>query len=350
MTKPSLRLANVSHRYETRLVLDALDLTLADGEVFCLVGPSGCGKSTTLRLIAGLEPLQHGEIEIGGHPVAGPGHFVPPELRQTGFVFQDFALFPHLSVAENVAFGLAHMPREQRMTTATAYLARVRLGHLAAQLPHQLSGGEQQRVALARALAAKPKLILMDEPFSGLDTRLRDTVRNETLTLIHETRTPVLLVTHDPTEAMRLADRIGVMQDGRLLQVGTPREIYQSPVTSFVAGFLGPINRLKMNVSGQRIATPFGEFAALGAKDGAEAEFVIRREGIQDVVSSTTGYQVNSAEAQITRVTFLGPVSDVQLEVEGLPAPLMAQLAGDQFVPGQKLRIALDPAKAFVFV
>ena len=330
----------VSHRYGTTIALNDLSLAAGAGEIVCLVGPSGCGKSTTLRLAAGLEPLQQGTIRLGGEVVADGTRDVPPEKRKLGFVFQDFALFPHLSVVQNVAFGLRDRPADMRASTARDMLARVHMDRHADAYPHSLSGGEQQRVALARALAPRPGLMLLDEPFSGLDTRLRDTVRDETLTLLRESGAPALLVTHDAVEAMRMADRIVVLRGGALQQAGTPDDIYHRPANAFVAAFFGPVNRMAARVSGDRVDTPFGTVAAPGLADGSAVEVVVRFEGLQ------VGMGV---PATVAASRLLGAVSEVELVVPGLAAPWTAHLPGPAPRAGTALSLALDPRQTFVF-
>jgi iron(III) transport system ATP-binding protein len=216
-----------------------LDLDVAPGELVTLIGPSGCGKSTLLRLVAGLERPVAGSISIDGKEVAGPGCWVQPERRRVGLVFQDHALFPHLDVQRNVAFGLDRMPRHDRGTRVAEVLAMARLEPLAERYPHELSGGEQQRVALARALAPRPAVVLLDEPFSSLDETLRAQVRADTLRLLRSSGTTAVLVTHDQTEALSVGDRVVVMHRGRIEQVDTPPRVFESPATRFVAGFMG---------------------------------------------------------------------------------------------------------------
>lgn len=236
-----LRVENVSAQIkgDVALVLDSLSFEVLNGEIFALIGPSGSGKTTTLRIIAGFEQPFVGRIVLDGRVLEDLGVHVPPERRGIGFVFQDLALFPHLSVMANVTFGLTRLSRDRRKTRAMEMLEAVHLTHKADRRPHELSGGEQQRVALARAMAPSPRLILLDEPFANLDPSLRDDVRVRVREIVKAERMTAVLVTHDHTEAMTVAERIGVMREGSLEQIGFPRELYQAPQTPFVSEFLG---------------------------------------------------------------------------------------------------------------
>ncbi|MFN3861052.1 MAG: ABC transporter ATP-binding protein [Roseateles sp.] len=234
---PWLTLDHIAIAYGERTVVQQLSLTLARGRIGCLLGPSGCGKTTVLRAIAGFEPVTAGEIRLDGERVSQPGWELPPEQRRIGMVFQDHALFPHLTVAQNVGFGLRGMAdaagRVQQM------LDTVGLGHAAARYPHELSGGQQQRVALARALAPQPRLLLLDEPFANLDVELRERLGAELRGLLAPSHTTALLVTHDQHEAFAIADEIGVMSEGRIQQWDSPYQLYHRPANRFVADFVG---------------------------------------------------------------------------------------------------------------
>ncbi|MFC3832251.1 MULTISPECIES: ABC transporter ATP-binding protein [Deinococcus] len=241
---PTLELRGLGKRHAPGLppVVDDLNLTAAPGELLTLLGPSGCGKTTTLRLIAGLEHPDAGTVLLDGRDVTHP--HVPPERRGVGLVFQEYALFPHLDVLGNVAFGLRHLPRAERLPRARETLALVGLTVFESRFPHQLSGGQQQRVALARALAPRPRVLLLDEPFSNLDAQLRHTTRQEVRAILRRSGTTAILVTHDQEEALAFSDRLVLMRAGRAEQTGTPQEVYTRPRTAFVANFLGRSNLL----------------------------------------------------------------------------------------------------------
>jgi iron(III) transport system ATP-binding protein len=234
-----LKLVQVSQAYGSREVVKDLSFDLLPGQIGCLLGPSGCGKTTVLRCIAGFEPVAAGHIEIGGETVSSPARLTPPEKRQIGMVFQDYALFPHLTVAGNIGFGLGALGRQDRQRRVDELLALTGLLETANKYPHQLSGGQQQRVALARALAPKPRLLLMDEPFSNLDVELRERLSLEVRDILRREGMTALIVTHDQNEAFALADVVGVMHEGAIQQWDTPYNLYHQPSNRFVADFVG---------------------------------------------------------------------------------------------------------------
>ncbi len=340
-----LVLEGVSHAYGRTLVVDSVDLEVDRGEIVCLLGPSGCGKSTVLRIAAGLERLQAGRVSIAGRVMADANTAVPPEKRGVGLMFQDFALFPHLSVLDNVAFGLAARSAERRYTAAREALNKVSLGDLAHAFPHTLSGGEQQRVALARAMAPRPGVILLDEPFSDLDVRLRDAVREHTLAVLKAAGTPTLLVTHDPEEAMRMADTIALMRAGRIIQTGTPAQVYAQPSDAFAAKFLSDTNSLEGVVKGQSVATPLGPMAVNGLGEGTLVDVLVRPEALTIEAASGPGKPAKVASARV-----LGPYSLVEVVLEAAEAPLVARLTGPAApAPGARVRVRLDPGQVLVF-
>ncbi|MCI0548885.1 MAG: ABC transporter ATP-binding protein [Candidatus Rokubacteria bacterium] len=261
--------------------VDALSLSVTQGEILALLGPSGCGKTTTLRIIAGFETPEAGRVVIGGAVMTGPGRFVPPEQRGVGIVFQDYALFPHLPVVDNVGFGLNRLGRRARKERIAQTLELVGLADLGERYPHELSGGQQQRVAVARALAPAPALMLLDEPFSNLDADLRSQMREEVEKLLRNTGTTAIFVTHDQEEAFTLADRVGVLHRGRIEQLAAPEHIYHHPASQFVAEFVGAADFLPGTVTSEGIVTELGMFGNAQKLDpGARVEVMIRPDDI----------------------------------------------------------------------
>jgi iron(III) transport system ATP-binding protein len=334
----------VTHRYGAVEAVKDFDLDIAPGEIVSLLGPSGCGKTTLLRLAAGVERPSAGTILINDREVAGDMRFEPPERRGVGLMFQDFALFPHLTNLANVMFGLKSMPQREAEREARLALDRVGLGAYAAQYPHMLSGGEQQRVALARAVAPRPSVLLMDEPFSGLDRRLRDQVRADILHVLRESRVTCVIVTHDAEEAMLLADRIALMREGRLVQQGEPRALYREPADLFAARFFCELNVLSATVHDGVAVTPVGRFPALAFAEGSAAVVAIRPQGISLRPSGT------GVAGRLESRRFLGEVEQLSLTVNGLEEPLMARVRERVYLPPQSaVGIAIDPAEVLVF-
>jgi iron(III) transport system ATP-binding protein len=327
-----LAFEQVSRRFGKSEAVNDVSLELAPGEIACLLGPSGCGKTTLLRIAAGIERPSSGRVLFDGEEVAGPNRFVPPEKRNIGLMFQDFALFPHLTILDNVAFGLKNLPKADARTIARHALERVGLEAFAASYPHHLSGGEQQRVALARAVVPRPQVMLMDEPFSGLDQRLRESVRAETLTLLRETRASCLLVTHDPIEAMGLADRIFLMRRGRLIQAGTPEELYRQPADADAARFFADANEMTGRLNGRMVETPIGSFAAPAGLQGRDALVLVRPQGlgIARAGEGVEGYVMESRfQGDDVRCTvlFKGIEEPLTAHIDSLEAPQRGQTA-----------------------
>jgi iron(III) transport system ATP-binding protein len=355
VSTPRLEVRNLVRNYDGKPVVDDLSLTIQPGRVTCLLGPSGCGKSTTLRMIAGVEMQDAGEIHVDGRLVCDTVFRVPPERRQIGLIFQDFALFPHLTVGQNVAFGLKG-PGARKRARAETLLDRVSLAHFIDDYPHRLSGGEQQRVALARALAPRPSIMLMDEPFSGLDNRLRDGIRDETLDLLKEEGASVLLVTHEPEEAMRMADEIALMREGKIVQMGAPYNIYNAPADKAAVAFFSDINVLRGTVQGALTDTPFGRFLAPGVPDGAEVEIVFRpqhvgidfdRDGRGPNPTLVAG---TPARGVVQRARFMGSESLVEFRMDHDGQRLRATVP-NVFLPkpGTPLWLSVRRDRCFVF-
>lgn len=352
---PRLEIRNLKRYFDGRAVVDDVSLQIQAGQVTCLLGPSGCGKSTTLRMIAGVEMQDSGEIYVDGKLICDTVFRVPPERRQIGLMFQDFALFPHLSVADNVAFGLKGSKDEKRIRVEEL-LQKVSLTQFIDEFPHQLSGGEQQRVALARALAPRPRIMLMDEPFSGLDNRLRDGIRDETLTLLKEEDAAVLLVTHEPEEAMRMADEIALMRDGKIVQQGAPYNVYTRPHDKAAVAFFSDINVLQSQVNGALAETPFGQFLAPGIADRTDVEIVFRpqhvridfdRGGKGPLPTATDGVP---ARAVVKRARYLGHESLVEFQMD-YDGSILKVTVPRVFLPevGRVMWLTVPRNRCFVF-
>ncbi len=262
MTELAIEAQGLSKTFGEVAALAGFDIAVEEGQTLTLLGPSGCGKTTALRVIAGFERPDAGAVSVGGVPVAGPGLHVPPERRRVGMVFQDYALFPHMTVAANVSYGLVKGNRDRKdLTRVGEVLELVGLSGTEKRLPHELSGGQQQRVALARALAPRPAVILLDEPFSNLDASLRQRVRRELKEILQEARATALFVTHDQEEALSLSDLVAVMREGRVVQVATPPELYRAPSDPWVAGFLGDADFVSATAGNGQVETAVGTFA-----------------------------------------------------------------------------------------
>lgn len=326
-----------------RVVIDDLSLDLTHGEILVLCGPSGCGKTTTLRLAAGFIRPDAGSVYVEGLEVAGTT-WVPPERRPVGVVFQDYALFPHLTVERNVAFGLTHIQKEEKTRTVAQRLRLVGLEGFESRYPHELSGGEQQRVALARALAPNPKVVLLDEPFSNLDAFLRVKVRGETRQILKNAGTTAIFVTHDQEEALALADRLVVLNRGRLEQIGTPEEVYHTPATAFVANFMGEANFLPGTVEADGICTELGRWPARPKLSrGDEVEVMFRPHDISLKADPTSLFTVSSRQ-------FLGEINLYSVALPSGREVLSSSSAHTIFNPGDKVQITFAPDRGVVFI
>jgi iron(III) transport system ATP-binding protein len=298
-----LSIDGVSKEYGKEKAVKELSLSVRDGELLTLLGPSGCGKTTTLRMIAGLEAPSSGTISIAGETVTGDadGPFRKPEERDVGIVFQDYALFPHLTVAENIAFGLTELDDDETDARVADLLELVDLEAHDEKMPSQLSGGQQQRVALARSLAPEPDVLLLDEPFSNLDVRLRVEMREEVRHILKRAGVTAISVTHDQEEALSISDRVAIMNDGAIAQVGNPGEVFENPESRFVASFLGQASFLSARVT-DRLETGLGSFGLerlngpIEAYDGAMIDVLVRPDDLQAMATSepkADGYVVH---------------------------------------------------------
>jgi putative spermidine/putrescine transport system ATP-binding protein len=355
-----IRLEDVTKRFGAVTAVDRMHLELQEGELVAFLGPSGCGKTTTLRMIAGFEQPTSGVISFGGDDVT----HLAPERRNVGMVFQNYALFPHMTVEQNVAYGLEMRRVERREIAArvAAMLDKVQLGGLGSRYARQISGGQQQRTALARALVINPAVLLLDEPLANLDAKLREEMRFYIRELQREFDITTIYVTHDQAEALVLADRIAVMMDGVLHQIGAPRDIYERPASARVASFIGLTNLIEATVARNArgaltLATPWGEIAARGAPTRREGEAVlvsIRPESftMTAAADSVTGVRRSGdatvVTAHVREMAYLGSIIDYRVETDdGLS--LRAQSAGgEEYAPGEVVALQAPAAKAWV--
>ena len=316
------------------LAVDGFTLEAPSGAILALLGPSGCGKTTALRLIAGFEHPDAGTVEVGGRTLAGPGAFVPPEQRKIGVVFQDYALFPHIDVAANVAYGLGRRPDPEPVRRA---LELVGLVDAASRSVHELSGGQQQRVALARALAPTPDLVLLDEPFSNLDASLRDRLRQEVREILLEAGVTALFVTHDQEEALSLAETVAVMRDGRIEQVGSPEEIYSRPVNRWMAEFVGEIEVLPGEARDGRAQCELGSFPAEVRVSGP-VDVLVRPESL---AVGLHGPQ-NAAGAEVVSRRFFGHDQLIELRLPSGRVVRARRLGFPPWHPGDHVQVWID--------
>ena len=353
-----MRLEEVSKSFNQQKVLDKLSLTIEKGERMCLLGPSGCGKTTALRLIAGLEVPDKGKIFINNSLVSNNNNILKetPE-RGIGLVFQDLSLFPHLNIFQNVSYALNEFSNEKIQERTNYLLDCVGMLSFGDKYPHMISGGEQQRVAIARALAPNPKLMLMDEPFTSLDNRLRDEIRDLTLSLLSEEGTSVIIVTHDPEEAMKVSDSIALMREGSIVQKGAPYNVYNKPIDSKAAKFLSNYNKIQGIVNNSQTETPFGLFMTPGLQNGLTAEIIIRPQHLKiDFDRNGKGPNPTSehgvpARGEVVRSRFLGKESLVELKMEFDQSILKASVPGVFLPPsGINLWISVRRDRCFVFV
>jgi iron(III) transport system ATP-binding protein len=323
--------------------VDHLSLELGQGEILALLGPSGCGKTTTLRLIAGFERPDAGMVAIGGKVMADGRTSVPPEQRGVGVVFQEYTLFPHLTVEKNILFGLRHVAAQERAQRLREMLGMVGLGAFARRYPHELSGGQQQRVALARALAPRPAILLLDEPFSNLDADLRTQMLHEVYAILRELGTTAVFVTHDHEEAFMMADRVGVLNGGRLEQLSCPEEIYHVPATRFVARFVGQANFLQGRVVGLGIETDIGTFPnSLALPEGAAAEVMIRPHQLE-LRRDATG------NALVVSRRFRGADALVVVQLPSGVTLYSYQPSTLGFKAGERVKVVARPCQSVVF-
>jgi iron(III) transport system ATP-binding protein len=343
---PFLSLENITCSYNDNIVLDDLSFVLGKGEIACLLGPSGCGKSTLLRAIAGFESIEKGAISLSGIPLSSPRFEIAPEKRKIGMVFQDYALFPHLTVKENILFGLRKRKSDATMAKVEELLQIVSLADFEDRYPHELSGGQQQRVALARALAPEPSLILLDEPFSNLDADLRARLAQEVREILKRLEISAILVTHDQNEAFSVADQIGLIADGKIAQWGTPYDLYHEPSSRFVAKFIGKGRFLKAKaLTHESFETDFGIVEGNRSyrwDKGTPVDMLIRPDDVLCTPDSKT-------RATVLNKTFAGTATNYVLKLES-GAKLEAAFPSHQdYIVGDEIGISLDTEHLIAF-
>jgi iron(III) transport system ATP-binding protein len=338
-----LALDGLTQEYGAETAVTDLTLSVRDGELLTLLGPSGCGKTTTLRMIAGLEQPSRGSLTIDGKTVASPTHCVSPENRNVGLVFQNFALFPHLSVEENIAFGIDNWNADDRAARVDELLELVGLTDHREKMPEQLSGGQQQRVALARSLAPEPDVLLLDEPFSNLDVRLRVEMRQEVRRILKATGVTAVSVTHDQEEALSISDRVAIMNDGQLEQVGKPELVFENPESRFVASFLGRASFVPGRVRGDVVETQLGTLhtdqlnGPIAAYDGARIDVLLRPDDLAAHPESA-----DAADGHITDRQYNGPTFVYQVELTDGTSVRCLHNHVETFEHGQPVRVDIE--------
>ena len=343
-----LEVASITHGFrDGTKVLQDFSIKIDAGEIVSLLGPSGCGKTTTLRLIAGLEPLQEGTIKIGGLTASSEDNHTPPENRNVGMMFQDYALFPHLSVFDNVMFGLGKISKDERRDRATKALADVGLSEHRDRKPATLSGGQQQRVALARAIAPNPQLLLLDEPFSDLDTELRRNVRTDTIRVLKSAGVGALMVTHDPEEALYMSDRIAVMKDGRIEQIGPPMDLYNNPRSLYVARLFSEINEFTGIVKNGMVETALGLAPASELKDGELATVMIRPEHV--LIGDEAKVVPGAVDASLDLLKYLGRDAVMQAKLNNGDEVLIRTDIRNLPIDTSSVPVALDVKNSISF-
>lgn len=342
-----LTIQKLSKKFGERFAVNQASWSAQSGQIICLLGHSGCGKTTMLRLIAGLETPTEGSIQLERKVLWDPYQQVQAEERNIGFVFQDYALFPHLSVLENVMFGLKKIPKHERQSIAESALKHVSMSHHIHSYPHTLSGGEQQRVALARALAPKPHVLLMDEPFSNLDHRLRDQIRQSTIEILKQTSTTTIIVTHDPEEALQIADQIILMHQGKIIQSGTPKQLYFQPKTLFAARYFSDLNEIKTQIQDQQLHTIFGNIAIpkhLTSNNEIRCYFRPHQLRVNRIKTE------NSLVAKIISSNFLGYSQLLKLKIEAEDKVLIAYVEYSQhYDQADTVYLSLDLSQCFFY-
>ena len=355
-----LEFLNISHKYDKKIILNNFSMKLEAGEVVSLLGPSGCGKTTLLKLASGIENLQKGEIKLNDKIISSFNFHLNSDKRQIGYVFQDCALFPHLTVMENIFFGINKNKTEKSLRKIQNLMNEIDIFNLANNYPHELSGGQQQQVALVRAMASDPKIIFLDEPYSNLDSRLKEKIRDQMLHILREHKISALLVTHDPEEAMFMSDKIGVLNKGCIEQFGSPIDLYLRPKSAFIAEFFGEINLLEGIVKEGSVSTVLGTFNCAQRFNNKKVKIVIRDEAIK--LYSVTKINLNKKDkTNFIKSSYYGYVVEARilagsslvhfsLKVDELNFHIHARIPGLNFFKvNEKVIVETDTTQIFIF-
>ncbi len=341
----ALSFSAVEVRIAGRKILRGVDLSVSPGEIVCLLGGSGSGKSTVLRAAAGIQPIYGGEVRVNDTIVSSSNINLSPEKRGIGMMFQDFALFPHMNVLQNVCFGLDRLGPPEARTQARTALSRVGLADREKDFPHMLSGGQQQRLALARAFAPRPGILMLDEPFSSLDARLRESVRAETLAILRETRATTIIVTHDPEEAMMVGDRIALLRNGKVVQIDTSSGIYDEPADIGVARFFSALTEIREVVRNNAVDTPLGAIPVAGRHDGEKVIIGLRSVGALEIATGGEGTPARI----LSKREALG-LDIYEVMVQGIENPIrIRQRSNSRLQPGNDIFLTLNPEHVLVF-